>query len=386
MAKREYLDAMRRRYRQATGRKEKTEILDEICATTEYDRKYVLRFLSKGRKRGRPSTGRQRGRWRQYGPEVLGPLKKIWLTANLPCSKRLKAMIPHWLPSYESLFGQLADDVREKLVRISPATIDRLLQQPRQAHVIRGRCTTKPGGLLRAQIPIQTGQWQQERPGHLEGDTVAHCGSSGAGEFAFTLSCVDVATGWTEQRALWCKGADGVVRQMRSIEKALPFPLLGFDTDNGSEFINEQLVKHFLGRQTPVLFTRSRAYHKNDNAHIEQKNWTHVRQWIGYDRMDTREAVDALNELYTNEWRLFHNFYCASVRLTSKAREGSTLVKKYDAPKTPYQRVLDSPSRPVPQGPATGDLRPHQPLHPSEGNRHTPQEACEGRAPTSYNP
>lgn len=342
MAKREYLDAMRRRYREASERKQKTLLLDEICATTGFNRKYVLRFLSKGRKRGRKSSGSRRGRRTVYGPEILKPLKKIWLTANLPCSKRLKSIIPLWLPSYESLFGSLTVEVREKLLSISPSTIDRLLKQPRAAHRLRGRCTTKPGGLLRNQIPIQTGQWQQERPGYLEGDTVAHCGGSAAGQFAYTLDCVDVATGWTEQRGLLSKSATEVVKQMRSIERALPFPLLGFDADNGSEFINEQLVKHFLGRQRKVQFTRSRAYHKNDNAHVEQKNWTHVRQWIGYGRIDTRRGVDELNALYSNEWRFFHNFYCASVKLVSKSRVGSKVIKKYDAPKTPYQRVMES--------------------------------------------
>lgn len=341
MAKREYLTAMRRRYRGIQGRKEKTRILDEICTTTGYDRKYVLRTLSGRWKPGRKGRGR-RGRKTVYGSHLVAPLKKIWLAANLPCGKRLKAMIPLWLPSYERLYGGLEDEARDKLVKMSSSTIDRMLKQPRLKHTLRGRCTTKPGGLLRAKIPIQTGQWEETRPGFIEADTVAHCGGSTAGEFVFTLDCVDIATGWSEQRALWSKGADGVVKQMRSIEKALPFALLGFDSDNGSEFINEKLVKHFLSRQTPVQFTRSRAYRKNDNAHIEQKNWTHVRQWIGYERIDDPEAVELLNAVYTNEWRLFHNFYCASVKLLSKKRVGSKLVKKYDEAKTPYQRILKS--------------------------------------------
>ena len=342
MAKREYLDTMRQRYNMLTSRKEKTQLLSEICTTTGYNRKYVLRFLSHGRKRGRKRTLARRGRKQYYGTEIIKPLKKIWLTANLPCGKRLKAILSLWLPSYESLFGALGDDLRKKILSVSAATIDRLLRQPRLKHTQRGRCTTKPGGLLRAQIPIQTGQWQQERPGFLEADTVAHCGMSTAGQFASTLDCVDVRTGWSEQRAVWCKGADGVVTQMRSIEKSLPFELLGFDADNGSEFINLQLFKHFYSRQKKVIFTRSRAYHKNDNAHVEQKNWTHVRQWIGYERIETPDGVKALNELYTNEWRLFHNFYCASVRLLAKTRIGSKRIKKYEDPKTPYQRVLES--------------------------------------------
>src|SRR6185436_8565881 len=170
---------------------------------------------------------------------------------------------------------------------------------------------------------------------------VAHCGTTTAGQYACTLDCVDIATGWTEQRAVWAKKDQDVVEQMHSIEKALPFDLLGFDSDNGSEFLNHQLFKHFLSRRVPVQFTRSRAYKKNDNAHVEQKNWTHVRQWLGYDRLDKPEVIPLMNELYENEWRLFHNFYCPSVKLLSKERVGSKTIKKHDAPKTPYQRVQE---------------------------------------------
>jgi len=341
MATKEYLEAIRERYLKAKTRAEKSRFLDEICATTGYDRKYINRLMAKRRAGRRPRS--QRGRKASYrDPRLLKPLKAIWRTANLPCSKRLKAMIPIWLPSYETMAGAIDEDVRAKLLRISPATIDRLMASVRLQNAGRGRSMTKPGGLLRSQIPIQTGQWEETRPGFIEADTVAHCGGSMAGEFVFTLDCVDIATGWSEQRAVWNKGASGVVRQMRAIERALPFPLLGFDADNGSEFINQLLVRHFLSRQTPVQFTRSRAYRKNDNAHIEQKNWTHVRQWIGYDRLDKPEAVELLNDLYPNEWRLFHNFYGVSVKFLSKQRNGAKVTKKYDAPKTPYERVLES--------------------------------------------
>jgi len=341
MAKREYLEAVRERYLKATTKAEKSRLLAEICATTGYNRKYVTRVMAKRRPGRKPQT--KRGRKPVYqDPRLHKPLKAIWRAANLPCGKRLKAMIPIWLRGYESLWGALDDDVRAKLSKISPASIDRLMAPVRLQHTGRGRSTTKPGGLLRAQIPIQTGQWEETRPGFVEADTVAHCGGSTAGEFIFTLDCVDIATGWSEQRAVWNKGAEGVLRQMRAIEKALPFPLLGFDSDNGSEFINEVLVRHFLDRQKPVKFTRSRAYRKNDNAHIEQKNWTHVRQWIGYDRLDKPEAVELLNSLYANEWRLFHNFYGASVKLLAKERRGAKVIKVYDAPQTPYERVMAS--------------------------------------------
>jgi hypothetical protein len=260
----------------------------------------------------------------------------------MPCSKRLKVMVALWLPGYEALHGALDADVRERLLEISPATIDRLLKKTRTLHTQRGRATTKPGTLLRNKIPIATGQWRQREPGFVEADTVAHCGTSMAGQFAFTLDCVDLATGWSEQRAVWAKTDQAVVTQMRSIERSLPFKLRGFDSDNGSEFINHLLLKHFIDRKTPVHFTRSRAYHKDDNAHVEQKNWTHVRQWLGYERFDNPAVIDALNALYENEWRLFHNFYCPSVKLLTKERIGSKTAKTYDKPKTPYQRIIES--------------------------------------------
>ena len=164
-----------------------------------------------------------------------------------------------------------------------------------------------------------------------------------AGMFTFTVDCVDIATGWTEQRAIWGKGETGVLQQIQHIEASLPFPLLGFDSDNGSEFLNNHLYQHFSQRQKTVHFTRSRAYHKQDNAHIEQKNWTHIRQWLGYQRFDNPAIVPLLNDLYTQEWRLFHNFFSPSVKLLAKERIGSKTLKHYDSPKTPYQRILDSP-------------------------------------------
>jgi hypothetical protein len=342
VAKSEYVSEIYKRYRIARSRAEKSRLIDEICATCGVHRKHAIRLLCRCRDpaRARP---RKRGRRSRYrSAELLRPLRKIWLAANLPCSKRLKAILPIWLPGYEKAVEQLSEETREKLLALSPSTIDRLLERTRLQHTTRGRSTTKPGTLLRNKIPINTGQWQENRPGFIEADTVAHCGTSMAGQFAFTLDCVDIATGWSEQRAVWNKEDKAVVEQMRSIEKALPFPLLGFDSDNGSEFINHLLFRYFIDRKKPVQFTRSRAYRKDDNAHVEQKNWTHVRQWLGYDRLDNPPVVDALNELYTNEWRLFHNFYCPSVKLLSKERIGSKTIKKHDKPKTPYERVLES--------------------------------------------
>jgi hypothetical protein len=207
----------------------------------------------------------------------------------------------------------------------------------------RGRSTTKPGTLLKKHIPIKTRQWDEKKPGFIEADTVAHCGVSMAGQYAHTVDAVDIATGWNEQRAVFGKGETAVLEQLKDIEASYPFPFLGFDSDNGGEFLNYHALKHFTERQKPVEFTRSREYESNDNAHIEQKNWTHVRQYLGYDRLDDPRVVGLMNDLYRSEWRLYHNFFMPSVKLLSKERIGSKTVKVHDKPKTPYQRTLESP-------------------------------------------
>jgi hypothetical protein len=341
-SKKEYIEAIFLRYKKAP-REERTLILDEFCATCEYHRKHAIRLLRRFKRFVKPKV-RKRGRAPVYHRNIiLKPLKKICLAANLPCSKRLKVILPLWLPGYVQSFGPLSSKASEALLKISASTIDRLLLPTRIKYKKRSRSTTKPGTLLRKHIPIKTNQWDESRPGFLEADTVAHCGPSLSGMFVYTLDCVDIATGWSEQRAVWGKGESDVLEQIKDIEKSLPFPLLGFDCDNGSEFLNYHLLRHFAQRPHPVQFTRSRAYHKDDNAHVEQKNWTHVRQWLGYQRLDDPRLVPLLNHLYRHEWRLFHNFFCPSMKLLSKERIGSKTLKHHDPPKTPYQRVIESP-------------------------------------------
>jgi hypothetical protein len=341
-SKKEYIETIFLRYKKAYP-KEKTLILNEFCATCGCHRKHAIRVLRRYKRFAQPQP-KKRGRAPLYHKEsILKPLKQIWLAANLPCSKRLKALLPLWLPGYVESFGPLPPQTLRALHHISAATIDRLLRPVRVQYQKRGRTTTKPGTLLRKHIPIQTNQWDQSRPGFLEADTVAHCGESLSGTFAYTIDCVDIATGWTEQRAVWGKGECDVLEQIKDIESSLPFPLLGFDCDNGSEFLNHHLFKHFTQRKQPIQFTRSRAYHKDDNAHVEQKNWTHVRQWLGYQRLDDPQVVPLLNKLYKHEWRLFHNFFCPSMKLLSKERIGSKTIKRHSSPKTPYQRILESP-------------------------------------------
>jgi len=344
-SKKEYIEAIFLRYKKAPY-KEKTIILDEFCATCGYHRKHAIRLLRRFKRFIKPKT-KKRGRSPVYQREILlKPLKQIWLSADLPCSKRLKAILPLWLPGYVQSFGSLPPELSQALLTISATTIDRFLNPIRIQYKKRRRTTTKPGTLLRKQIPIKTNQWDESRPGFLEADTVAHCGKSLSGMFAYTIDCVDIATGWTEQRAIWGKGETAVLEQIQEIQKSLPFPLLGFDCDNGSEFLNHHLLRHFTERKHPIQFTRSRAYHKDDNAHVEQKNWTHVRQWLGYQRLDHPKIVPLLNNLYRQEWRLFHNFFCPSMKLLSKERIGSKTLKHHDPPKTPYQRIIESPHIP----------------------------------------
>jgi len=342
-SKKEYMETIYLRYKRTTKRAEKSALITELCVTCNWHRKHVIRALknfkrftkAKPKKRGKPSKYNQ--------PLILEPLKKIWLTANLPCSKRLKAILPLWLKSYAEEFGGLPLDAVKALLKISAPTIDRLLKPTRVKYRHHGRATTKPGTLLKKQIPVKTDQWDETRPGFLEADTVAHCGETLLGDFAYTIDFVDIATGWTEQRAVWQKGKVGVVKQIEDMESSLPFSLLGFDSDNGCEFLNYHLMRHFSQRDKPVQFTRSRPYHKDDNAHVEQKNWTHVRQWLGYHRIDKPKAVALMNDLYTKEWRLYHNFFMPSVKLIEKKLIAGKTIKRYDMPKTPYQRLLESP-------------------------------------------
>ena len=336
----EYLQAIRPRYRLAS-KMEKHRILDEFCATCGYNRKYAIRILNSFEPVNSSQNLSKRGRSKIYQEDlILTILTEIWKVTNLPCSKRLKAILPIWLPFYDKI--QIPDHIYNKLLNISSATIDRLMAKDRAKFGKLGLSTTKPGSLLKKHIPVKTGQWDEQIPGFLEADTVAHCGNSVAGMFVYTLNCVDIASQWTEQRACWGKGEKGVLDQIKSIETNLPFPIKGFDCDNGSEFLNWHLLKYLKQRKRPIYFTRSRPYQKNDNAHIENKNWTHIRQYLGYQRFEKIELVELMNDLYQNEWNLYFNFFMPSVKLISKQRIGSKIIKVHDKPKTPVQRLIES--------------------------------------------
>jgi hypothetical protein len=335
-SRQEYFRTQRDRYRSAP-KTEKTQILDEGCALFGLHRKSLIRALSAAR--GAP--GKKAGRPRQYGEELTKHLKRIWLAANQPCSKRLVVMLPEWLPHYEKRYGVLPPGLRAALLSVSAPTIDRLLA-PVRARRRKGLCATQSTARLAGQIPIRTSFQKVEGPGWLEADTVAHGGPSAAGAFVWSVTLTDIWSGWTESRAVWNKNHRQIVERVRQIEEGLPFDLVGFDSDNGSEFITRVLLRFLRRRRVPVEFTRSRPYRKNDNAHVEQRQWTHVRQLLGYDRFEDKRLVARINDLYANEWRLMQNFFMASMQLVSKSRQGGRLARHHSAPLTPYERLMRS--------------------------------------------
>jgi hypothetical protein len=330
---------MARRYKKA-NKGEKGKMLDELCALTGWTRRHARRALTAAVTTTAAPTPRARPR--TYGPEVLQPLTFVWATLNGPSGKRLAPFMTEAVEALER-HGELSleADVRAKLLRMSSATMDRMLAPERRRLQVRGRSGTKPGSILKRQIPIRTfADWDDRRPGFCEVDLVAHDGGSPYGEFCQTLDLTCVATGWTEPRALRNKAQRWVHKAIDEIRRELPFPLLGLDSDNGGEFINMQLFRYCTERA--ITFTRSRPYRKNDNCYVEQKNWPVVRQQVGYARYDTPEELQALERLY-RVLRLYVNFFQPQMKLVSKTRRGAKVTKRFDTPRTPYQRILESP-------------------------------------------
>lgn len=336
-SRKEVVDRLRARYGRA-GRRYRMKLIDQLCGVCGYERKYAIKVLNGARPGPR---GLQQGGPRVvYTEAEVAIVRKIWNWADYPCGKRLVAILPLWIRSYERRHGGLAGPVREKILAMSPATLDRLLAADR-ARIQPRRGGTKPGRLLRSQIPVRCESWTVDRPGYLEADSVDHGGPSTAGNYMHSITYTDIYSGWIEQAAVWNKGSTGVLNRTRQIEAELPFPLLAFDSDNGGEFLNHHLWRYFRARTNPVEFTRSREYHKNDNAHVEQKNWTKVRLLLGYERYDQPELVDLVHDLYRQEWRLLQNFFQPVMKLVEKRREGPKVHKRYDVARTPAQRLLE---------------------------------------------
>lgn len=340
-AKEAYRCLIQPRYKRAS-KLIKKRILDEFCMVCGYHRKYAISLL-KQPTRIKKGVPKKRGPKSKYSNEVfIKALQRIWHAVDLICSKRLTVAIPLWLPYYDQHYEPLSEDLKNKLVTISASSIDRILKPIRDKLEIKQRCQTRPGTLLRHQIPFKKEVlWNPETPGFVEADTVAHCGGNASGNYAWSLTVTDIKTTWTENRAVWNKGAAAVLEQIKDIESYLPFPLLGFNSDSGGEFINNHLIRYFKQEKQPnPIFSRSRPNKKNDNAHVEQKNWTHVRHLFGYRRLGKFGIDELMNDLYRNEWRLYQNFFMPTMKLLEKTRIGSRYRKKYDFPQTPYQRIL----------------------------------------------
>lgn len=342
--KSEWFSKFKSKYLQASKR-EKKALLDSVESTIGIHRKSAIRLLRKKSPGRKPRI--KRGKESKYNqPNFVKALRFIWQQTKYMNSRNLKAAIPEWLESMKLHYsGELNDDVIAKLLAISPRTIDRVLRLHKAS--LRRKGGTKPGSLLKTQIPIQGAVWDISEPGFMEADTVAHCGNSLLGQFIWSLTMTDICTQWTECRAVWHKGAKGVIEQVSDIEDVLPFKMLGFDSDCGSEFLNNYLIAYFSQSKyvkVNFAFTRSRPYHKNDNAHVEQKNWTHPRALFGRDRLDEIALVGMMNDLYKNEFSLLRNHFYPNLKLSEKLRINSRYRRKYDSPKTPYARVMAHPS------------------------------------------
>jgi len=333
MGRREYLRAIYDRYRRGSP-KQKGAILDEFCRVCDYHRKYAIRLLRGPRPERYARVRRPRGP--SYGRPVIQALALVWEAAGYPWSVRLKALLPLWLPWLRQHLS-LSHELEQQLLSISPRQIDRRLRSRKHTRGRRLYGRTKPGTLLKHHIPIRTDRWDVTAPGFTEIDLVSHSGDCADGEFAHSFNLTDIHSTWTETRAVLGKGQTGILAALEDMRQCLPFPLQGIDSDNGSEFLNHHLVRYC--RTHRIQFTRGRPYKKDDNAHIEQKNWTHVRRLLGWERYDSAAAVGLLNDLYRRELRLMMNLFQPSVTLLRKERVGSRLKRIYSPPQTPLDRL-----------------------------------------------
>lgn len=314
-------------------------MLDELCALAGYNRSYAARLLRERARAAPPVRRQRRGRRPIYDRELLGPLTKIWAVLGGICGKRVAAAMAPTVAALER-HGELSltQAQREQLLAMSARTIDRLLAERRRRLRLKGRAMTRPGTLLKRAIPVRTfADWNEARPGFLEIDLVAHEGGDPRGEFAYSLCCVDVASGWTEPRVVRNRARRWTLEALKDVQASLPFPLLGLDSDNGSEFINAHLLQ--WSSEQKVSFTRSRPNEKNDSCFVEQKNWSVIRREVGYGRYDSEGERTLIAAIYA-DLRLYVNFFLPSMKLIAKERVGSRLRKRYDSPATPYERLL----------------------------------------------
>jgi len=335
----EYLEVVRERYFGSRTKREKSQILDDYCSNTGQSRKYIIRKIQPGVDL-RPKQRKKRKE--TYDGQVKAALARVWEIFDCPCGQRLKPILEIEVDRLRE-FGELtiSDEVALKLRQMSSATIDRKLKHQREVlHILRSKGGPKPGSLLKRKIPIRLTQWNTSQLGYVEADMVVHCGSSISGVYVNTVSTTEIFSGWWEGEAIMGKSQEHSFWALKEIRKRTPFQWKGIDSDNGEEFINHTLYKYC--QRERLEFTRSRPNRKNDNAYIEQKNWTHVRKVLGYLRYDTPKELMLINNLYHNELRLYKNFFQPVMKLTEKVRIGGRVKRKYDIPKTPYHRLRES--------------------------------------------
>ena len=338
MSKREYLIELKKKYHKAK-KKKKGQFLDDFCDFTSHNRKYAMDLLNKPVK---SKWKHPKVRPKIYDQTVINALLRLWDASDFICGERLHPYIPDLLDCLLNCNEiVVSDETKRKLLKISMGTIKKILSGKRRQTYVKIKGTTKPGTLLKHQIAIRYGPWKAVDPGWCETDTVAHCNDNVSGEFIYSLNLTDISSGWSEQGAIWGKGERATVLEMDNLRLRIPFPLLGLDPDNGSEFINWHM--HRYCKKNNITLTRSRPYKKNDNAHIEQKNWTAVRQLVGYDRLEKREQLKILNNLYANHRRYYVNFFQPVMKLKEKIKDTKTgkVKKKYYEAKTPYRRLLE---------------------------------------------
>jgi len=338
-ARKEYSKVVRERYWEAHSKKERSHILDEYCANTGHARKYAIRKL---RARENPGQKPRKRKKPVYDGEVIAALAKVWEIFDYPCGQRLKPIMERETDRLRA-FGELfiSNEVADKLKRITAATIDRKLKHQKEVlHLLWSKGGPKPGSMLKHKIAVRLTDWDTAKVGYIEADLVFHCGASTLGAHVCTVSATEISSGWWEGEPILGKSQDQCFRALKEIRKRCPFVWKGLDADNGQEFINEMLYKYCAREK--LEFTRSRPHHKNDNAYIEEKNWTHVRKVLGYLRYDTEEELAIIRDLYRNELRLYKNFFQPVMKLVSKERIGGRIKRRYGTPMTPYQNLAQS--------------------------------------------
>jgi hypothetical protein len=364
MARKQYLENLQQEYSQSS-KNGKTKILDEYIKNTGHNRKYIISRFNDPNLLSSPSQVKKK-RKSFYDSVAIGALETIWEIFDYPCGQRLKPILiteVERLRQFKEII--ISDDVAAKLKKISPATIDRKLKDKKKHLKKFHFSTTRPGSLLKRKIAVRLTEWDTSRVGYLEADLVAHCGSSAAGQYINTLSLTEISSGWWEGQAIMGKGQSATLEALKKLRARTPFDWRGLDSDNGGEFINTPLWKYCI--EEKIEFTRSREYHKNDNAYVEQKNWTHVRKIFGYQRYDTPQELAIINDLYDNELWFYKNFFQPVMKLFIKKRIGGKVTRKYLPPESPLKRVLQSEQVSIEEKQKLRDL--YQILNPAQLKR-----------------